>query len=190
MQEGGLIEGGILFDWHSPLIARGKPCAFIDRDGVINRRILDGYVLELSQLEYLDSNLRILSRLSNAGIPVVIVSNQSCVGRGLLQSASLRQIMQHVVDRARQAGLVVNGWFCCPHQPEAGCACRKPLGGLLIAASLTNDVVLSRSVMIGDQPSDVDAGTNAGCAASYLVPEGRSDLLSKCVSHVLEHWQG
>lgn len=189
MHKDELIENHVIYEWLSPELAREKPCVFIDRDGVINHRVIDGYVLDPSQLEYLEGNVRVLSRLAESGIPLVIVSNQSCVGRGLLPPATLREIMHHVVERMQHAGVAVSGWFCCPHEPREGCGCRKPGGGLLFAASATNRVDLSRSVMIGDQPSDVDAGNVAGCAASYLVPEGRSDLLEQCVGRVLSLWR-
>lgn len=106
-----------------------------------------------------------LDRLRAAGLPIVVITNQSGVGRGLLSAAEVDRV------NARVEALLgpFDGWYVCPHAPTEGCPCRKPEAGLLLAAAQELDVEPAECVLIGDIGSDVGAARAAG-ARSILVP--------------------
>lgn len=143
----------------------------LDRDGVINERIPDGYVLSWSDFRWRPDALAAMSMLVKAGLPLVVATNQSCVGRGLLSQAGLVAIMQRMRAELDARGIPLAGWYCCPHAPDAGCSCRKPGNAMLIAAGRDLRLDLTRSYLIGDSPSDVQAGESVGCK-SFLVESG------------------
>jgi len=147
----------------------GKPALFLDRDGVINERIQDGYVLELEQLKILEPFLATFGGISTAWAgPIVIVSNQACVGKNLLDERGLRAIMRATVAALREEDIHIAAWYCCPHAPEEGCECRKPRPGLFVRGVAELGVRIDRSCFIGDLESDAQAGAAAGCS-TYIV---------------------
>lgn len=141
---------------------------FLDRDGVLNRHIVDGYVLRPSQLELLDSTLPLLRRAREVHVPVVVVSNQGCVSRGLLSRGQLDAIHAQLLQILRGHGLTLDAIYVCPHHPAAVepadrlCSCRKPAPGLFLAAAQELNIDLSRSVFVGDQESDRQAALAGG----------------------------
>jgi histidinol-phosphate phosphatase family protein len=145
---------------------------FLDRDGVIIRE-LPHYVLRSEQLEILPGATDAIARLHRAGYVVVVVTNQSPVGRGLLSVEELDAIHSDLGDRVRQAGGEIAGFFVCPHLPDAGCDCRKPRPGLLLQASARLGVDVRASFMVGDQRVDMEAAKAAGCRA-ILVLSGQT----------------
>lgn len=148
-----------------------RPAILLDRDGVIleNR---DDYVKTLDEARFTPGALAALARLAASGHPIVIVTNQSGIGRGLIAPATAEAISQMLLQRVEAAGGRIDGVYVCPHAPEAGCACRKPAPGLLLAAASALDLDLAESVLIGDAVSDVLAGQAVG-ARSILVRTGR-----------------
>jgi len=145
-------------------------CVFVDRDGVVNERILDGYVLTWSDFRWRPDALASLAALAKAGKPIVVVSNQSCVGRGLLGADALVDIMDRMAARLEENGSPLTAWYCCPHAPDAGCDCRKPKPGMLRRAARELGFDLAACHMIGDTESDVAAGAAAGCATHRIDP--------------------
>lgn len=148
-----------------------RPAVFLDRDGVIieNR---DGYVRQMDNVAFIPGALEAIVRLRATPYRIVIATNQSPVGRGLMALESLQAINRHIVAAIEGAGGGLDGVYVCPHTPEDGCDCRKPRPGLLLQASRELGIDLHRSVMIGDALSDVQAGLAAG-ARSLLVLTGR-----------------
>ncbi len=133
---------------------------FVDRDGTL---IVDvGYPRDPAQVEPLPGAAGALRALA-AHFALVIVSNQSGIGRGLITPAEAHAVHARVVERFGQAGVTFAGAYYCPHDPGAGCACRKPAPGLLLDAARELGLDLAASVMVGDKPSDVAAGRAAGC---------------------------
>ncbi|MBO0689945.1 MAG: HAD-IIIA family hydrolase [Candidatus Dormibacteraeota bacterium] len=135
---------------------------FLDRDGVINRR-RSGHVTCWSDFSFMPGALRALRLLAAAGAHVVVVTNQSAVGRGLLTAEGLAAIHARMARVAARAGGEIAAVYACPHTPEAGCGCRKPGIGLLSRAAGDRGIDLRGSVLIGDSPSDVEAARAAGC---------------------------
>lgn len=151
---------------------RPAPAVFLDRDGVINQH-RPNYVLRLSDLSVYPQALEALARLATWPGKIVVVTNQSPVGRGLISMERMMEINRHLLAHIRDAGGRVDGLFVCPHAPHVGCACRKPRPGLLLQATEVLSIDLSRSVLIGDSLSDLQAGKAAGLRQTALVRTGR-----------------
>ena len=145
---------------------------FLDRDGVIieNR---PNYVRAWDDVAFFPQALLALRRLAAAPCKIVIVTNQSAVGRGIISLEQAHQIQDRVVSEIVCAGGRVDGSFLCPHAPWEGCPCRKPKGGLLLQAAETLKIDLRASLMIGDALTDLQAGWAAGVGQVALVLTGR-----------------
>ncbi|MHB8573017.1 MAG: D-glycero-beta-D-manno-heptose 1,7-bisphosphate 7-phosphatase [Candidatus Dormibacteria bacterium] len=144
---------------------------FLDRDGVINEH-RDDYVRSLDQFTFIPGALEAIAALSQAGIQVVVVTNQSQVGRGITPRETVDAINDHMVREIERAGGRVAAVRTCYHTPDADCHCRKPRPGMLEDAADELGVDLSRSYLVGDAISDLRAGRAAGCH-SALVRTGR-----------------
>jgi D-glycero-D-manno-heptose 1,7-bisphosphate phosphatase len=142
--------------------ARG-PAIFIDRDGVINLRRPDDYVLDFSQFMFVPGIRPALKRLGSLGLPMIVISNQAAVGKGLLDSAGLQEITARMHQALIEDGTALAAAYYCPHRSDENCACRKPKPELLYRAASDFNVDLERSVFIGDSESDVQAARAAGC---------------------------
>lgn len=148
-----------------------QPAIFLDRDGVIVENRSD-YVKSINEVQFLSGVLEAMAQAARLDCLFVVVTNQSVVGRGLLTGPDLAAINAHIHQLIVAAGGRVDGWYVCPHLPEAGCDCRKPKPGLLLSAAADLHLDLRASVMIGDAVSDVQAGQAAG-ARAILVRTGR-----------------
>ena len=155
----------------SGLHAGGRRAVFLDRDGVIIANRAD-YVKRWEEVELLPGALAALARLATTGLAVVVVTNQSPVGRGLLSSVEVERINRRLRRRIKAGGGRLDGVYYCPHAPEENCLCRKPAPGLLLQAASDLDLTLAASYMIGDAYSDLLAGQAVG-ASPILVLSGR-----------------
>ena len=144
-----------------------RSALFLDRDGTL---IVDvGYPRDpdgVTLVEGAADALRALQR----DFALVIISNQSGIGRGIIRDYEAAAVHERVIERFQAAGVTFAGAYYCPHAPQDHCRCRKPAPGLIEDAVRELDLDLSRSFMIGDKPSDLDAGRSAGCR--YLVRFG------------------
>ena len=138
------------------------PAVFLDRDGVINRRRPD-HVKAWEEFEFLPGVLAALASLRSMNTPVVVVTNQGAVGRGLLSAEALGRIHTRMLQAIRAAGGHVEAIYACLHAPAEACRCRKPAPTLLQRASLELGITLPASIMVGDSRSDVEAARAAGC---------------------------
>lgn len=148
------------------------PHAFLDRDGTIIRE--EHYLRDPARVALETGAAEGLRRLSRAGFRLVVVSNQSGIGRGLLSEADVSAVNARLADLLAVEGVEIASWHYCPHEPDAGCACRKPAPGLFLAAEALCPVDWARSFMVGDKPSDVEAGFLLGMKA-VLVTTGHGD---------------
>jgi D-glycero-D-manno-heptose 1,7-bisphosphate phosphatase len=146
-----------------------RAAVFLDRDGtlVVER----GYNSDPAEIELLPGVPRALQNLRAAGYALVVVSNQSGVGRGLFPQERVHQAMAELRRQLRGHGVELDAIYFCPHRPEEDCVCRKPLPGLLRLAAEDLVLDLPRSVMIGDKRIDVATGQAAG-ARGVLVRTG------------------
>jgi len=139
--------------------------AFLDRDGVINRKAPneDEYIVSWEDMEMLPGVAKAITLLNRAGFLVIVVSNQRSVAKGLITDEELSLMHKQMCEELARAGATIHGVYYCPHELEPPCDCRKPQPGLLLQAARTYDIDLSASWMIGDSDKDVEAGKAAGC---------------------------
>jgi D-glycero-D-manno-heptose 1,7-bisphosphate phosphatase len=147
------------------------PAIFLDRDGVIieNR---PAYVRSWADVEILPQALEALARVKNSGYKIVLITNQAGIGKGLIQPEIAQEINHRLLQEVEKAGGRMDGVFVCPHTPEDGCDCRKPRPGLFFQAEKALSIDLSRSIMIGDTLSDLQAARAAGIEKIALVLTG------------------
>jgi histidinol-phosphate phosphatase family protein len=128
----------------------------LDRDGtLITER---GYLLKARDMRFYPGVSAALRRLTSKGFKLVVVTNQSAVGRGWLTLRGLRAIHTYFLSQLRRRGVRVSGVYACPHAPEAGCRCRKPRPLLARRAARDLNLDLKRSFVVGDQVRDMELG--------------------------------
>lgn len=144
----------------------------LDRDGTINED-RDDYVKSPDEWVPLPGALEAISRLNHAGWHTVLATNQSGLGRGLFDMASMNAIQLKLNQALALQGGRIDAVFFCPHAPEDGCDCRKPLPGLMHQIAERFGVSLDNTPMVGDNLRDMQAGAAAGCP-THLVLTGKS----------------
>jgi len=149
-------------------VKRNNRAVFLDRDGTINEE--KGYLFRTEEFTFIPGAPEAIRLLKEAGFLVIVVTNQSGVGRGYYDEAAVDALHQHLDEELAALGTGVDGYYFCPHHPEHGigpykleCECRKPLPGMLLQAAADHGIDLSRSYMIGDKLVDVTTGIKAGC---------------------------
>jgi D-glycero-D-manno-heptose 1,7-bisphosphate phosphatase len=158
------------------------PAIFIDRDGVINCRRPGDYVLDWSQFVFMSGIREALKQLSTLRLPMIIISNQAAVGKGLLDPAGLEEITARMNEELLADGTSLAAAYYCTHRVEDHCQCRKPKPALLFSAAADFNIDLTRSIFIGDSDTDVHAARAARCASVLfgsdvtLQPTSPSDL--------------
>lgn len=147
----------------------------LDRDGTINHDS-DDYVKSPDEWQALPGAIDAIARLNHAGWHTVIATNQSGLGRGLFDVATLNQIHDKLNKALAKAGGRVDAIFYCPHTPDDHCNCRKPLPGLFEQIGDRFGVDLSEVHAVGDTLRDAQAAATAGCQ-THLVRSGKSEGL-------------
>ena len=142
---------------------------FLDRDGVIIRN-RDDYVRRWSDVEFLPGAVAAVAALTRSR-PVVVITNQSAVGRGLMTRGTLDDIHERIGEAVVRAGGRRPIFVVCPHRPDEACECRKPRPGMIVAAAASLGIPVSSVVFVGDQLIDLQAAAAAGCPA-ILVTTG------------------
>jgi D-glycero-D-manno-heptose 1,7-bisphosphate phosphatase len=159
---------------------RMLPAIFLDRDGVIIENRPD-YVRAWKDVTLYPQALSALARVATSGYKIVMVTNQSAVGRGLITLETALDINQRLISSIEHAGGRIDAAFLCPHSPEDECDCRKPKPGLILQAAEQLSLDLARSIMIGDAQTDLVAGEQAGVGKLALVLTGRGKAQSALV---------
>jgi D-glycero-D-manno-heptose 1,7-bisphosphate phosphatase len=141
-------------------VSTSKQAVFLDRDGTIMEDA--NYVGEVERVVLIPNAKRALKRLQDAGYRLFVVTNQSGVGRGYSSREAVEQIHAHLDEQFGQARVKFDRYYVCPHHPEDNCDCRKPKPKFLREAAREFGLDMARRFMIGDRPSDIQAGINAG----------------------------
>ena len=140
----------------------GRPVAFLDRDGTV---IHDPhYLADPERVELIRGAAGAIRRLREAGLAVVLVTNQAGIARGLYTEAEYRAVAARVIDVLRDAGAAVDATYHCPHHPDidGACDCRKPATGLYLRAAREHDLDLGDSYCVGDKLTDVEPARSMG----------------------------
>ncbi len=165
----------------------GIPAVFLDRDGVLVDET--GYLTRAGDLRLFSGAGVAVRRIRALGFPVVVVTNQSAVARGMVSMAGLEEIHATLREQLGREGGRLDGLYLCPHHPEApltewrqDCECRKPRPGMLERAARELGLTLDpRSVLVGDQPSDLECARRAGISA-LLVRTGKGADTARTLS--------
>lgn len=145
----------------------GTKALFLDRDGVINEDT--GYVYDIANFKFRDGIFDVLHKFCELGYKLIVVTNQSGIGRGYYTQKQFEILNDHMLGEFKKRGVNITKVYFCPHAPEASCECRKPKPKMILDAALEFGIDLEGSVMIGDKPSDVLAGQNAGVGQNFLL---------------------
>ncbi len=150
-----------------------RAAVFLDRDGVLIANV-DTYVRTWADVRFLPGVFDALRRLASTAYAVVLVSNQSAVGRGLLAADDALDINARAVEKIVAQGGRVDAAYLCLHSPDNACPCRKPEPGLLLQAEAELGLDLADSYLVGDAASDIGAARAAG-VRGILVRTGRGE---------------
>ncbi|MGK2883612.1 MAG: D-glycero-alpha-D-manno-heptose-1,7-bisphosphate 7-phosphatase [Rhodococcus sp. (in: high G+C Gram-positive bacteria)] len=141
---------------------------FLDRDGVINRDV--GYPHRRSDLHIYADVAPSLRSLASLGFKLIVITNQSGVGRGLFTRDDVDAFHSHLRSELRRQGVTLESgdFYVCPHAPTDNCPCRKPKPGLILQAGRELGIDLEHSYLVGDHERDVIAGRRAGVTTVLL----------------------
>ncbi len=159
-----------------------RPAVFLDRDGTICEEV--GYLNHITRLQIYPWAAPAIRRLNEAGLPVIVVTNQSGVARGLFPESLVGEVHGALSESLAAAGARIDGYYYCTHVLADGCDCRKPLPGLLERAAREHDVDLAQSFVVGDRYGDVVlAHATGGRGVLVLTGYGRGEF-----QHHHEEW--
>ncbi len=160
-----------------------RPALFLDRDGVINEDV--NYLHDPDKLVLIEGSADVIATMNQHDIPVVIISNQAGIGRGLFAETDFLAVQARLEKLLAQSNARINASYHCPHHPTEGlgefkisCSCRKPQPGMLLSAAAELKLDLKNSVFVGDKMSDLKAGRAAGCR-TLLVRTGYGTATEK-----------
>ncbi|EMT6576035.1 MULTISPECIES: D-glycero-beta-D-manno-heptose 1,7-bisphosphate 7-phosphatase [Providencia] len=160
-------------------MSNGIPAVFLDRDGTIN--IDHGYVHKIDDFEFIEGSIEAMLELKKMGYALVIVTNQSGIGRGIYTEDQFMQLTEWMDWSLADRGIDLDGIYFCPHHTEAtveeyrqDCNCRKPKPGMLLDAQDFLKIDMASSIMVGDKLADMLAGKAANVGTTVLVKSGES----------------
>jgi D-glycero-D-manno-heptose 1,7-bisphosphate phosphatase len=144
----------------------------LDRDGTI---VVDqGYLDDPRLLQFLPGAAQALRQLTERGHPIIIVTNQSGVGRGRLTLERMHEINERFIQMVKESGATVDALYSCPHKPEDNCECRKPKPKLVLDAAAELGFDPANSVVIGDKSSDIALGRGVRAVTMLVSEDGRA----------------
>lgn len=163
-----------------------RRAVFLDRDGTVIHDL--DYPRDPDQVRLVPGAAAALARLRDAGFALVLVSNQSGVGRGLITPREAELVHERVVALLAERDVRLDGAYYCPHAPDAGCGCRKPAPGMILEAAERLGIDVSGSYVVGDKPSDVRAGQRAGCRTVQLTADRQHEPCDPLPNLVADSW--
>lgn len=142
---------------------------FLDRDGVINRRLIEDYVKSWSAFEFEDEVPQAIATLSSIFGHIFIVTNQQGIAKGLMTEDDLQLVHKQMVVEIERAGGRIDGIYFCPHWAKDNCDCRKPRTGMALQAKQNfPETDFAKSLMAGDSPSDIEMGHSLGMKTVFI----------------------
>lgn len=162
-----------------------KDVVFLDRDGTLNKKPPKAcYIENPEEFVWMDGAKEAVKRLKDAGYTIYLFTNQPGIARGRLSQEDLEAIHKKMQQELEEVGAGIDGIYCCSHNWDEGCFCRKPKPGLLYQAQREHSLNLPKCIVIGDDDRDMDAGNAAGCdciqvSEEYPLLEAVKDLLKR-----------
>ncbi len=161
----------------------------LGRDGILNH-FRDDHVKAPEEWEPIPGAMEAVARLNHAGWHAVVATNQSGIGRGMIDMASVNAVHAHMLRQLMAVGGRIDAVFFCPHTPEDGCDCRKPQPGLMRDIGKRYGIDLKQVPMVADTLRDLQAAAAAGCEP-HLVLSGRAEGLDPAqVRHIVDQVPG
>jgi D-glycero-D-manno-heptose 1,7-bisphosphate phosphatase len=160
---------------------------FFDRDGTIMHDA--HYPRHPDQVRLLPGAGEALMALKRKGMLLVLISNQSGIGRGLITPEQAEAVHEKVMNCLSQFEVCLDGAYYCPHAPEEKCSCRKPLPEMVLRAAHDLDIDLSSSYMVGDKESDIEAGKRAGCRTILIEHGEKPASLRVAAGYRADNWR-
>ena len=157
---------------------------FLDRDGVINKKLEGRYVRDFSEFEFMEGAIDAISKLTYKFNRIIIVTNQQGIGKEIMSDADLNILHTKMKERIEQSEGKINKIYYCPHLEELDCLCRKPRPGMIEQALLDfPEIVFEDSYLIGDSDSDIEAGKRMNMSTvkvdnEYTLAKWTTELLS------------
>ena len=149
--------------------SRSEGVVILDRDGTI---VVDrGYLGDPAGLEFEPGAVEGLQWLYARSYRLIVISNQSGVGRGYFPLDRLDAMNARLNSMVEDVGVRLDGIYCCPHAPDENCACRKPALGLMREAALELEFDPAMAVVVGDKETDIDFGRRAGATTVLISPD-------------------
>ena len=132
---------------------------FLDRDGVINKKLEGKYVCNFSDFEFISGALKAISELTKIFNRIIIITNQQGIGKGIMSDSDLNALHIQMSEKITSSGGKINKIYYCPHLQELDCLCRKPKPGMIQQAIIDfPEIVINHSYLIGDSDTDILAG--------------------------------
>ncbi|HEX2927239.1 MAG TPA: HAD-IIIA family hydrolase [Ruminiclostridium sp.] len=144
-----------------------QPVVFLDRDGVINENRPD-YVKHWNEFKFLPGTADSIRLLNENGYAVVVITNQSVIGRNIINEQTLEEIHEKMCDALQRQGAIISRIYYCPHAPGMNCLCRKPNNGLIQRAFEELPLDMEKAILIGDSISDIEAGRRSDLTTILL----------------------
>ncbi len=135
-----------------------------------------GYISDPGKVEIFVEAAEILKALKKAGYLLILITNQSGIGRGYFTQEDLEKVNRRMSSLFEEKGVLFDGIYICPHVDENKCTCRKPQPGLIFRAAREHDIDITASYMVGNSRSDVMAGVAAGCRLNFLIGTEKGSL--------------
>jgi D-glycero-D-manno-heptose 1,7-bisphosphate phosphatase len=145
---------------------------FLDRDGVVNKE--KNYLYKIEDFEFIDGVFETCRYFQDLGYLIVVITNQAGIARGKYTEKDFNILTEWMTKEFARNGINISKVYHCPHHPDYSgeCECRKPNPGMILQAQKDFDIDFSKSILVGDKNSDIEAGVNAGVGQNYLITTG------------------
>ena len=151
--------------------------AFVDRDGVINKD--KGYVFKIEDFEIIDGVIEALKILQDKKFNIIIITNQSGIGRGYYTEEDFLRLNDHMIDIFNKSEISIKKTYFCPHHPDEGCNCRKPNNGLIELAIEEFNLDRRESIFLGDKLSDFLASKKSNLGKFFYLGNNKITGIKK-----------